>query len=113
MALLAASGNTTTGQLEMRSLGQSHVDQANTSNVGIPTWNFGVDTSTNRLNPPGGWTMGYDAAGNLTNDTYTGQGQRTYDAENRMKQAWAGGQWQTYSYDGDGRRVKRNVNGTE
>ena len=48
--------------------------------------------------------MSYDAAGNLTNDTYSGQGQRTYDAENRMKQAWANGQWQTYTYDGDGRR---------
>src|SRR6266404_6614312 len=25
----------------------------------------------------------------------------------------ANNQWQTYTYDGDGRRVKRNVNGTE
>jgi len=57
--------------------------------------------------------MSYDAAGNLTNDTYGGQGQRTFDAENRMKQAWANGQWQTYTYDGDGRRVKRLVNGVE
>ncbi len=30
-----------------------------------------------------------------------------------MKQAWATGQWQTYSYDGDGQRVRRNVNDTE
>ena len=30
-----------------------------------------------------------------------------------MKQAWANNQWQTYSYDADGRRVKRNVNGVE
>ncbi len=30
-----------------------------------------------------------------------------------MKQAWANSQWQTYTYDGDGRRVKRNVNGGE
>lgn len=57
--------------------------------------------------------MGYDAAGNLTNDTYSGQGQRTFDAENRMKQAWANGQWQTYTYDGDGKRIKRSVNGAE
>lgn len=57
--------------------------------------------------------MGYDAAGNLTNDTYTEQGQRTYDAENRMQQAWANGQWQTYMYDGDGRRVKRIADGVE
>ena len=54
--------------------------------------------------------MQYVGAGNLTYDGYTGQGTRTYDAENRMKQAWANGQWQTYAYDGDGRRVKRNVN---
>jgi hypothetical protein len=33
--------------------------------------------------------MTYDNAGNLTNDTYSGQGQRNYDAENRMTQAWA------------------------
>jgi len=73
----------------------------------------GVETSTNRLTAPAGYTMGYDSAGNLTNDTYTGQGQRTYDAENRMTQAWANGQWQTYTYDGDGKRVKRIVNGVE
>ena len=73
----------------------------------------GVETSTNRLTAPAGYTMGYDSAGNLTNDTYTGQSQRTYDAENRMKQAWANGQWQAYTYDGDGRRAKRNVNGSE
>src|SRR5437773_9667321 len=30
-----------------------------------------------------------------------------------MNQAWANSQWQTYTYDGDGKRVKRNVNGTE
>lgn len=57
--------------------------------------------------------MTYDQAGNLINDTYTGQGTRTYDAENRMKQAWANDQWQTYVYDGDGKRIKRIVNGVE
>ncbi len=58
--------------------------------------------------------MSYDAAGNLIFDNSDGiGGTRTYDAENRMKQAWANNQWQTYTYDGDGRRVKRSVNGTE
>jgi YD repeat-containing protein len=57
--------------------------------------------------------MAYDNAGNLTTDTHTGEGTRVYDAENRMTQAWANSQWQTYSYDGDGRRIKRNVNGAE
>src|SRR5205823_837960 len=53
----------------------------------------------------------YDAAGNLTYDSYTGQGERRYDAENRITQAQGGGNgsWQYYSYDGDGRRVKRSV----
>jgi RHS repeat-associated protein len=76
---------------------------------------FSVDTNTNRLGVPSGQsgTMTYDQAGNLTFDSYSGNGQRTYDAENRMIQAWANNQWQTYTYDGDGRRVKRNVNGTE
>jgi RHS repeat-associated protein len=57
--------------------------------------------------------MSYDLAGNLTTDTFTGEGIRTYDAGNRMTQAWANSQWQTYTYDGDGHRVRRNVNGTE
>jgi YD repeat-containing protein len=57
--------------------------------------------------------MAYDSAGNLTNDTYSGQGQRNYDAENRMTQAWANSQWQTYTYDASGQRVRRNVNGVE
>ena len=57
--------------------------------------------------------MIYDAAGNLTFDSYTGEGVRVYDAENRMTQGWANNQWQIYSYDGDGRRVKRKVNGAE
>ena len=30
-----------------------------------------------------------------------------------MTQAWSNGQWQTYTYDAGGQRVKRNVDGTE
>lgn len=30
-----------------------------------------------------------------------------------MTQAWANNQWQTYTYDGNGRRVRRNVYGRE
>jgi RHS repeat-associated protein len=93
--------------------GNRTIDQTNTWGSSIPKPNFGVDTATNRLTAPAGSAMSYDAAGNLTNDTFTGEGTRTYDAENRMKQAWANNQWQTYSYDGDGRRVRRIVNGTE
>src|ERR1041385_3466684 len=42
-----------------------------------------------------------------------GQGQRNFDAENRMTAAWSNGQWQSYVYDADGHRVKRIVNGVE
>ncbi|MDX6446719.1 MAG: hypothetical protein QOH71_3793 [Blastocatellia bacterium] len=82
-----------------------------TSNVPRPAYT--VDTTTNRLIAPSGYTYGYDAAGNQTNDTYTGEGNRYYDAENHLKQAWANNQLQTYTYDADGRRIKRVVNGTE
>ncbi len=43
--------------------------------------------ATNRLAPPAGYTMTYDAAGNLVYDNYTGAGSRAYDAENRMTSA--------------------------
>jgi YD repeat-containing protein len=93
--------------------GNRTIHQSNTWGTGIPKPNFGVDANTNRLSAPTGYTMSYDSVGNLTNDTYSGQGQRNYDAENRMTQAWANSQWQTYTYDGSGQRVRRNVNGVE
>jgi RHS repeat-associated protein len=77
---------------------------------------FTVNTANNRLGVPSGQpgVMEYDAAGNLTNDTYTGAGSRTYDAENKMTSAWGGNnQAQTYQYDGAGQRIKRTVNGDE
>ena len=58
--------------------------------------------------------MQYDLAGNLTNDTYTGAGNRTYDAENKITSAWGGNnQAQVYGYDATGQRIKRTVNGVE
>jgi RHS repeat-associated protein len=58
--------------------------------------------------------MTYDAAGNLTNDTYTGLGNRTYDAENKIVSAWGGNnQAQLYNYDASGQRIKRTVDGVE
>lgn len=84
------------------------------------TWNapapqFGVDAATNRLSPPAGHAMTYDAAGNLTHDNYTGAGSRAYDAEDRMTEAQDFyGQTTTYTYDADNRRVRRRVaNGME
>ena len=93
--------------------GNRLINLTNTWGTGIPEPNFSVTTSNNRLTAPAGYTMTYDSAGNLTNDTYSGQGQRNYDAENRMTKAWANGQWQEYTYDGNGRRVRRKVNGNE
>lgn len=94
--------------------GNRTIDYNNTS-PSIPRPQFNVDTGTNRLTVPNGQTgtMTYDFAGNLTNDTYSGQGQRNYDAENRMTKAWANSQWQIYTYDGRGRRVRRSVNNVE
>ncbi|MFY9620738.1 MAG: RHS repeat-associated core domain-containing protein, partial [Pyrinomonadaceae bacterium] len=76
--------------------------------------------TTNRIYAPGDTAlpmnqrqMRFDAAGNLTYDTYTGQGTRVYDGENRMIEAAGTGQPQYYSYDGDGRRIKRKVNQVE
>jgi RHS repeat-associated protein len=88
------------------------------SGTGINNKQFTVDTNTNRLSVPGGQsgTMSYDSAGNLTTDTYSGSAvTRVYDAENKMtsettyNSVVAG----SYSYDGDGRRVKRVVGSAE
>lgn len=81
--------------------------------------------NTNRLYAPGDLVytgpnytqrkMQYDAAGNLVFDAYTGMGGRTYDAENRMTGAATDtyGTWAYYTYDADGRRVKRKVGNEE
>ena len=59
--------------------------------------------------------MSYDSAGNLTNDTYSGAGSRSYDAENRMISAQGGALsgLQYYNYNADGQRVRRKVDGVE
>jgi YD repeat-containing protein len=75
---------------------------------GLPINNsvYAVDAATNRLTSVNGAPMSYDAAGNQIND---GSGQRTYDAENRMLTAINGGVSSSYTYDTDGRRVRRIV----
>ncbi|HEV3470192.1 MAG TPA: RHS repeat-associated core domain-containing protein [Pyrinomonadaceae bacterium] len=89
--------------------GNRTVNAANTWG-GAPEPQFTASATTNRLAPPSGYTMSYDAAGNLTADTYTGSGTRAYDAENRMTSAqFLSGQLQTAAYDGEGRRVKRGL----
>ena len=87
----------------------------NSSSVIFNKTQFTVNTANNRLGVPGGQSgvMEYDTAGNLVNDTYTGAGNRTYNAENKIVSAWGNSQAQLYGYDGSGQRIKRTVNGVE
>jgi YD repeat-containing protein len=96
--------------------GNRTIDTANTYGTGINNKAFTVNTTNNRLGVPGGQSgvIQYDAAGNLTNDTYTGAGNRTYDGENKITSAWGGNnQAQLYRYDGSGQRIRRTVDGVE
>ena len=75
---------------------------------------FIISTATNRLSVPGGQTgaLSYDEAGNLTHDSYTGKGDRTYDAENRMTSAVTGlNRSSFYTYNATGQRVRRQNSG--
>ena len=82
------------------------------SGAGISGQYFALDpNNTNRLTVPSGQygTMQYDQNGNLTYDNYSGNGNRAFDAENRMVTATnSGGQTSTYTYDSDNHRVRRN-----
>jgi RHS repeat-associated protein len=77
--------------------------------------------TTNRLYAPGDLAlpdnerrMRYDAAGNLIFDGYTGAGDRVYDADNHMTQAWGGNnQWQYYTYNAGGERTRRKLDNQE
>lgn len=103
--------------------GNRTINSAQTSGVAAtqfelqPQANQEVAEPSNRLYAPGDSArapsqklMRYDAAGNLVYDSYTGQGARVYDAENRMTQAQdVYQQWSTYTYDGGGHRVKRLI----
>jgi RHS repeat-associated protein len=92
--------------------GNRTVDQ-NQTTPNVPRPNYTVDSNTNRLIAPAGYSFGYDSAGNQTNDTYTGGGQRVFDAENHMVSAQEYYGWQYYKYSGSGLRVRRIVNGVE
>jgi RHS repeat-associated protein len=88
-----------------------------TSGVGINALQVAINPSNNRLYAPADPNhdvIDYDDAGNQTKDYLSWNGTRAYDAENRMTSATDGDeQTSIYTYDGDGRRVVRNVNGTE
>jgi YD repeat-containing protein len=101
--------------------GNRTINAAGTSNAPAVQFDAGDLQNTNRLYAPGDTAlaasqrrMQYDAAGNLTYDSYTGAGTRAYDAENRMTSAqdnYSG--TTTYAYDASGHRVKRNIDGSE
>ncbi len=98
--------------------GNRTIHQTNTWGVGINKKDFTVNTANNRLGVPTGQTgiMSYDAAGNLTTDTYSAAGvTRLYDAENRMTAETQANNYLagSYSYNADGQRVRRKVNGVE
>jgi RHS repeat-associated protein len=78
----------------------------------LQTW---VDPNSNRqyaLNDSNHTLIDYDAAGNQTKDYLSWNGTRAYDAENRMMSA-SNGTANSYTYDGEGYRVRRNIGGTE
>ncbi|HEU4510321.1 MAG TPA: RHS repeat-associated core domain-containing protein, partial [Pyrinomonadaceae bacterium] len=111
------NGATHTGsqQYDYDRWGNRRINPA-TWGTGINNKQFNVDANNNRLTVPAGQTgvMSYDPSGNLTNDTYTGAGDRTYDAENKITSAWGGNnQAQLYAYDANGQRIKRTVDGVE
>jgi RHS repeat-associated protein len=62
------------------------------------------NANNNRIQLTG---FGYDSAGNLTSDPTTAANAMVGDAENRQISYTKAGVATTYSYDGDGRRVKK------
>jgi YD repeat-containing protein len=94
-----------------------NTNSAATHDTGTDIKAFHVDLTRNQLLPsgqPGSVVMTYDAAGNLTNDNYTGNGSRVYDAENRMTSAMGNNsQPETYVYDGSSQRVRRTASQVE
>ncbi|HEX8459226.1 MAG TPA: NPCBM/NEW2 domain-containing protein [Pyrinomonadaceae bacterium] len=113
-----ANGATNTGAqaYDYDRWGNRTIKASGTWGTGINNKQFTVNAATNQLGVPSTQTgtMTYDAAGNLTDDTYTGAGTRTFDAENRMTAAVIGiNSSAAYNYDADGRRVRRSTpNGT-
>jgi RHS repeat-associated protein len=73
---------------------------------GVNNYNPTYDPGSNRIVGPS-----YDQAGNITSDVLTG-GTMTYDAENRLLTASAGGGG-TYTYDSNGKRTRRTALGQE
>ncbi len=110
-----AAGSTGSQAFNYDQFGNRTIDPASWG-AGINEQQFTVVTAKNQLGVPAGQTgaMQYDAAGNLYNDTYSGTGSRTFDAENRMVTATnVAVQQSVYTYDADGKRVRRKSYGVE
>lgn len=103
--------------------GNRTINQTLTQGNGAPKPWFSVDPATNRLTVPNGQSgnMHYDPAGNLDNDSYSsfgtanGTATRTFDANNLMTVVKDANQQlvSTYTYNGEGQRVRRKVSGVE
>jgi RHS repeat-associated protein len=108
--------------------GNRSIDQAGTTpDAGINTSQASVvpNTLTNRIYGPGETEtnhplINYDSDGNQTRDYYSDNGtrfDRVFDAESRLIASTVvdslGGKTSSYSYDGNGARVRRYVNGQE
>jgi len=73
---------------------------------GVSAYNPTYNTWNNRIDG-----LGYDAAGNITSDPLTG-GTMTYDAESRLLTA-TNGSGGSYTYEADGKRVRRTAAGQQ
>ncbi len=90
--------------------GNRKIDLANTSGNAINKKVYNPLPASNRLRE-----LYYDAAGNVMGESDPGApaDPYTYDVENKMIRAFAGGVNNYYIYDGDGRRVRRIASGVE
>jgi len=80
-------------------------------NLATPTAATQFDTATNRLQQESNGqplpANAYDAQGNLTNHPWIGQ--MSYDGEGKIWRHIKGGTTVEFTYDGEGRRVKKRV----
>jgi|GEM_PF-390263 len=93
-------------------------NSSKTFGSGINNMQASIDQTNNRLYAPNDSNhtlIDYDLAGNQTKDLLTSNSStRSYDAESRMISSTdTNNQTSTYTYDGEGKRIKRNVIGAE
>jgi YD repeat-containing protein len=92
-----------------------------TYGTGINNKAFQTEDATNRLYAPGDLALAenqrrirYDLAGNQINDTYTGSGTATFDADNHIIAIQdKNGGITNYTYNADGQRTRRKIGNQE